>query len=398
MTAASQSPTMNEGEHSLPGPGGLLRAARESAGVSLRDISAQLHLDERTIDALESDDFRNLPAPTFVRGYLRGYARLLSVPVGPVMEAYDREGFRPPDLVADISEEPEASATDFPVSLITWVVVLILGAMVVVWWNNNNQEFGDLLEPMPLEETASGESTRTSDIGAEATDTASAPSSEQEPAAADSSVLPTDAPASATAPLQDAAPISQASTSEQAPASAISATGSVESTTSDAASRTDEVLAQAREALEQSRQAVPPASASAEDQPQSSADTASQEQAMAPAAPATEQAAAPNDSETQDASAAGETGATDASPQVATTDMAHLELKFAEEAWVEIYDRDNNKLFYDLAKAGETADLRGPTPLRVLLGRTRGVEVRFNEQPFDVKPFEVKGVARFTLP
>ena len=75
------------------GPGQLLKSTRESAGISIRDVSAQLRLDERTVAALEADDFSHLPAPTFVRGYLRGYARLLGVPVGPVMEAYDREGF-----------------------------------------------------------------------------------------------------------------------------------------------------------------------------------------------------------------------------------------------------------------------------------------------------------------
>ena len=118
MNAANQIPTMNEDAPTHLGPGGLLRAARESAGVNLRDICAQLHLDERTINALEHDDFENLPTSTFVRGYLRGYARLLGVPVGPVMEAYDREGFRLPDLVPDIAEAPESNATDFPISLV----------------------------------------------------------------------------------------------------------------------------------------------------------------------------------------------------------------------------------------------------------------------------------------
>ena len=97
------------------------------------------------------------PAPTFVRGYLRGYARLLGVPVGPVLEAYDREGFRPPDLVADISEEPENAASDFPVRLVTWAVVLVLLAMVVVWWNNNNPELSDLLAPVASDNASSRE-------------------------------------------------------------------------------------------------------------------------------------------------------------------------------------------------------------------------------------------------
>ena len=120
------------------GPGRLLRNAREKAGMTLRDVSAQLHLDEHTLASLEADDFATLPAPAFVRGYLRGYARMLGVPVGPVMEAYDRENFAPPDLVADISEKPQANSADFPVRLTTWVVVLVLVGLVMVWWNNQS--------------------------------------------------------------------------------------------------------------------------------------------------------------------------------------------------------------------------------------------------------------------
>ena len=102
MSPATPPTPDDEALHGASGPGRLLRSARESAGISVRDVSSQLRLDERTVTALETDDFTHLPAPTFVRGYLRGYARLLGVPVGPVMEAYDREGFGPPSLVAAI--------------------------------------------------------------------------------------------------------------------------------------------------------------------------------------------------------------------------------------------------------------------------------------------------------
>ena len=76
----------------------------------------------------------------------------------------------------------------------------------------------------------------------------------------------------------------------------------------------------------------------------------------------------------------------------------HLVVKFGEEAWVQIVDRDDKKLYYNLAKSGQTIDLRGQGPLRVILGRTRGVEVSVDGQRFDVTPHVSKGVARFSLP
>ena len=61
--------------------GARLRSARESAGLTLQDVSARLKMPARVIDALESGRTEVLGAPVFVRGQLRSYARLLDVPL-----------------------------------------------------------------------------------------------------------------------------------------------------------------------------------------------------------------------------------------------------------------------------------------------------------------------------
>lgn len=381
---------MADDAHVPPGPGGLLRSARESAGISLRDISAQLHLDERTVDSLERDDFEHLPAPTFVRGYLRGYARLLSVPAGPVMEAYDREGFRPPDLVADISEEPERKATDFPVSLVTWAVGLVLIAMVIVWWNNTNQEFSDLLGPTdqssPLTAdggaTGQGESRDKSESSAQVRtgELASSSAAQRPTTSSGPATLSPQPPPRSPVQTPPSEATASAPTTTQAPSASSADAG-------DNTLRADKVLAQARAALTQSQQSIP------------SSSNASGAQTQATAA-----STGGSDNASQPDSAAGNSGAgqvsEDSKPSPASTASAgtRLQLKFANESWVEVVDRDKKKLFYNLAKAGKSLDLRGPGPLRVILGNTKGVEVRVNGKSFDVLPFISKGVARFTLP
>ena len=246
MNAPGQVSAAEEENTALPGPGRLLRNARESAGVSLRDISAQLHLDERTVDSLERDDFATLPAPTFVRGYLRGYARLLSVPVGPVLEAYDREGFRPPDLVADISEEPENAASDFPVKLVTWAVVLVLLAMVIVWWNNNNPELADLLGPVAVDSESTGDDTF--DASAEPAGNSDIAPLQPSPA------LTEDTPAPSTSSQAAPAASSAEALASDATDSPLPADGLNSETPADAASRAEQVLAQAEQVLSQSRE------------------------------------------------------------------------------------------------------------------------------------------------
>ncbi len=67
--------------------GALLRAARESAGLSLDAVAQQLKLAPRQVKALEDDDFALLPGRTFVRGFVRNYARLVRLDADAVLAA-----------------------------------------------------------------------------------------------------------------------------------------------------------------------------------------------------------------------------------------------------------------------------------------------------------------------
>lgn len=67
--------------------GAMLRAAREAMGLSLDAVAQQLRLAPRQVTALEEDDFARLPGRTFVRGFLRNYARLVRVDPEKVLSA-----------------------------------------------------------------------------------------------------------------------------------------------------------------------------------------------------------------------------------------------------------------------------------------------------------------------
>src|SRR5438477_12689561 len=55
--------------------GAQLRAAREALGLSQEIVAQQLKLAPRQVRALEEDDYAKLPGRTFVRGFVRNYAR-----------------------------------------------------------------------------------------------------------------------------------------------------------------------------------------------------------------------------------------------------------------------------------------------------------------------------------
>jgi cytoskeleton protein RodZ len=67
--------------------GALLRAAREAAGLTQDAVAQQLKLAPRQVRAIEEDDYARLPGRTFVRGFVRNYARLLRVDADAIVAA-----------------------------------------------------------------------------------------------------------------------------------------------------------------------------------------------------------------------------------------------------------------------------------------------------------------------
>ena len=59
--------------------GTALREARVCHGLSVDEVSNRIKFAPRQIEALEADDFAHLPETTFLRGFVRSYARLLQL-------------------------------------------------------------------------------------------------------------------------------------------------------------------------------------------------------------------------------------------------------------------------------------------------------------------------------
>ncbi|HEX5514952.1 MAG TPA: RodZ domain-containing protein [Gammaproteobacteria bacterium] len=70
-------------------PGRLLRAARERKGLSLQDAADSLNLMRGIIEAIEADRYDLLPPRTFLKGYLRSYARLVEIKEYDVLAAFE---------------------------------------------------------------------------------------------------------------------------------------------------------------------------------------------------------------------------------------------------------------------------------------------------------------------
>lgn len=93
MEVNSNQPTLSNANSSGLGnaqrPGEYLRQLRLAQKRELNEVSRELNMAERQVTALESDDYKSLPEPTFIKGYYRAYAKLLGIDANPLIARFN---------------------------------------------------------------------------------------------------------------------------------------------------------------------------------------------------------------------------------------------------------------------------------------------------------------------
>ena len=71
-------------------PGQLLKEARKKTRRRYKRLSSELGIPEKYLEALEENNFSIMAGPTYVKGYLRAYAKKLDLDPETVIAAFDR--------------------------------------------------------------------------------------------------------------------------------------------------------------------------------------------------------------------------------------------------------------------------------------------------------------------
>lgn len=71
-------------------PGEYLAQIRLQKQIDLEQISKELAIPLKSLQALEKDDYQVLPEATFIRGFLRAYARYLQVDAQPLIDGFNQ--------------------------------------------------------------------------------------------------------------------------------------------------------------------------------------------------------------------------------------------------------------------------------------------------------------------
>ncbi|MEZ8946146.1 cytoskeleton protein RodZ [Vibrio sp. 10N.286.52.F8] len=299
--------------------GTLLKNKRESLGLTQKQISDRLKLRVTLIQQIEENQFESDQVATFMRGYIRSYAKYVNLDEKVVLSALHHAGDaqHQEQEMLSFSRKTKTEKHNSRIMILTWSIFAVIAGISSLWWWQNQQQ--DTLsqslantessEELAVEESLAPEFTSLEVIEAEQNE----------------------AGASVVEGAEGLAAISDAEES------------------SDAVTPADETSAQ------QTTETEPTAEAAA-------------------------------NAETVEASTAPEAVANE------------LVMQFTADCWIQVKDATGKTLSTGIKKAGQSLNLSGTAPYKVILGAPEGVSMTFASEPVDLSGYTSGKVARITLP
>ena len=115
-------------------PGELLSRQRERAGLSHATVGEALHLTVHYIKAIENNEYNKLPGLTFVKGYIRAYARYLHMDTVAVLSCYEAHlasiGIDKDNIYGAVSRHRSDQTLLWAVA----AAIILVIALVSGWW------------------------------------------------------------------------------------------------------------------------------------------------------------------------------------------------------------------------------------------------------------------------
>lgn len=146
--------------------GTLLKAGREKMGLSIQDAAVKLHLRPRIVEDLEADNFTNIASSTYVRGYVKNYARMVSADAALIEACLVRQvPVVTEPAMQSFSRKTTYQARDTRLTWLSIFIVIVLLGSLVVWWMQKTTLLStiDLSKPT-AEEVAAANQTLPGDV------------------------------------------------------------------------------------------------------------------------------------------------------------------------------------------------------------------------------------------
>lgn len=329
--------------------GAVLREARERMGLSVDEVVNRIKLAPRQVEALEADDYAQLPEPAFVRGFVRSYARLVQLDPAPLLAALPHAPAESvPVEQRALTEVPFPTAYSARKPNIIWLAAALGVAVILLLFTFLHG--GKSSAPTP-------------------------------PAASEVKVEMLEVPAGEVLSESAALPVSPSgvnAVAAQPPAAPVVAPKapsqqeikpSVEMPAPSLRIDTSTAPAKAAPGVAPAQRAEPPA--------------VSAKSAPAGALPLRADTSAAKPAQKEPAAAPKSAGA--------------IHMTFDDESWVEIKDKDGNILLSKINPRGSEQDVDGKAPFSLVIGNSAGVHLYYKGKQIDLASHTKVSTARLTL-
>lgn len=369
-------------------PGTVLLAARERAGLSEKGVADELRITVHYVKALEQDAYDKLPGEIFAKGYIKAYATLVNEDADRLVRLYNEYCSTQQHQE---KQKSESQANHSRSKRLPWILLAIFGFIAGfiglwvfnTWFGDTDTEPDDLVQQAAATQASLSPADGNPSLLTVSERTLASPVAEDTDSGADVATLGTlenmsDADASfilglanggaPAEPLFDSfadavnsmqselAPITRSMTGNSATALSNSFVSGLATATADTATNESNV----------------DATASTESRNATSVETIAA------------QTATPTPENTENPSiTVAETSAGRLITVVAQGGDT-MRISFAGDSWVEVDDRDENVLYRNIRRTGDTLLVSGNAPFNVLLGNASLATIELNGSAVDV--------------
>jgi len=324
----------------IMGPGQLLKSARERAELSVQDIAQKLHLKSAVISDIEEDHYDSNISLTFIKGYLKLYAKQVMVTEAEIVNAFETLNTqkKEPIKLQSFSRRVANQANDDKLMMVSYLILAVVLALVVIWWFQQSYNEPAMTVPHVAEPEYKGAENITE---------------------------------------------------------ALEAAGALESVVQQSHDADTEIPNEDQQSTDDSMASQSPAQVQeqAEDIP-----LAGETQRQAPAVTQQNNTELPaEDLNPLTQSTITEQGVVD---QLAVTlvDPVQLVFKFSGDCWMNLSDATGEDIAYGVKAEGRVMTVSGVPPFTITLGAPQVVQISYGGETVDLSNFKDGNTAKFTLP
>jgi cytoskeleton protein RodZ len=350
---------VTENETGMDTLGSLLKTAREQKGLSIQEVAVHLHLRPSIVKDLEADCFTNIASSTYVRGYVKNFARLVGADVMRIHQCLSRQvPLETEPAMQSFSRKTSRQAKDSRLMWVTYFIILVLVALLVLGLIQKSYLLSDIdiSKPTVEEVAASSEMPLDQKLTFEGAKLESPDASSLE-----SQVQSNDPDADQVTEQQAEVPDGLVS----APAPEVGGASRTQAGTTGAQSSALPTAAQTlmEDAVLQGRVSVTTAAVTS-DHAGAATETDAQTEAV--------------------------------SPQVG--ELSSIGISLSGECWINVVDAEGKVLIDGVKGAGQELTASGKAPIKVILGAPKFASLKFNGETVSLADVPEGRVARLTLP